>query len=391
MEGENYTIDLSNYDTFDLSDLDLSGINEDLLIFYGYLMIFIFGIILNGISIIMFLFSAYRSRTGGIIPLNMAIGDFIMLLFLPLNVHRLRNENKWQFGSTACALNNSMPHIIMFVSIFLLTLLAFDRYSTMTDNSVTKFVRKYRQIDRVRYGAIAYTWIMGVVIAVPIYSRSQLLIGSDSYEYYESCGIVWGQNSTGLGGTNASNCNIINGVRIKTGSICRCGLEPAQQKFQIAVLTVTFIFPLLSMIYFYSTISMKVYRSERNVSANKRSSFHMKYRKSLKIFGITTILIIAYLICWAPYHLFYMSVLTGLSQYLSPLACEQFRSSYETLIWFNRLVNPILYTFMASDRRDTLQQWWIKCACSMKRVGESVSRPFSRRTSMRTSMENLST
>lgn len=52
----------------------------------------------------------------------MAIGDFIMLLFLPLNVHRLRNEDKWKFGTTACGLYNSVsfdrPYLMTHIGYF---------------------------------------------------------------------------------------------------------------------------------------------------------------------------------------------------------------------------------------------------------------------------------
>lgn len=63
-----------------------------------------------------------------------------------------------------------MPHIIMFVSIFLLTLLSFERYSMMTNNYITKMARKYRQKNRYRYGAIAFTHPIIIWHNLPIFA-----------------------------------------------------------------------------------------------------------------------------------------------------------------------------------------------------------------------------
>merc|ERR1712227_745867 len=90
-----------------------------------------------------------------------------------------------------CKSNNSVKTFVMVASIFLITMLAFDRYWSLSKIRSQSRGRRYLLY-------IALTWILSGMVSFPQFSRSKLegeIIGN------RSCRVIWQDDESDTEGT----------------------------------------------------------------------------------------------------------------------------------------------------------------------------------------------
>uniref|UniRef100_A0A8C8VRK1 G protein-coupled receptor 1 n=1 Tax=Pelusios castaneus TaxID=367368 RepID=A0A8C8VRK1_9SAUR len=95
--------------------------------------------------------------------LNLAIADFIFVLFLPLYITYVAMGFHWPFGKWLCKTNSFIALLNMFASVFFLTFISLDRYLRLVH---PVFSNKYRTLRNtlILSGII---WISAAIIGAP--------------------------------------------------------------------------------------------------------------------------------------------------------------------------------------------------------------------------------
>ncbi|XP_075141392.1 chemerin-like receptor 1 [Leptodactylus fuscus] len=95
--------------------------------------------------------------------LNLALADFIFLLFLPLHAVSTLLA-RWPYGSDVCKLYNFFTSVNTYASIYILTALNIDRAL-----SVAKPIWHMRFVSwKVGYGICALIWVLSIVCSIPV-------------------------------------------------------------------------------------------------------------------------------------------------------------------------------------------------------------------------------
>ncbi|XP_040217130.1 lysophosphatidic acid receptor 5 [Rana temporaria] len=97
------------------------------LLLVGYSVLMPLGVILNGVSLVVFLRWLRPLSVVGTFLCNLALSDLIFTLSLPLRIYYYAN-NHWPFGSVLCRLSGSIFHINMYGSCLFLFCINVDRY-----------------------------------------------------------------------------------------------------------------------------------------------------------------------------------------------------------------------------------------------------------------------
>ncbi|XP_053572435.1 chemerin-like receptor 1 [Bombina bombina] len=148
----------------------------------------VFGLVGNAIVILVtgFIMKEKRSR---IWFLNLAIADFLFLLFLPIGAISLLNGN-WPFGSHLCKAYHFLSNVNMYASIFIIIALNIDRVL-----SVAKPIWHLKFLSpKLCYFTCILIWIITALCSLPaaLYSNeysfgegTQCLMGYNGYSNKE--------------------------------------------------------------------------------------------------------------------------------------------------------------------------------------------------------------
>ncbi|XP_075037582.1 chemerin-like receptor 1 [Mixophyes fleayi] len=133
----------------------------------------VIGLVGNTIVIIVSGFIMENTRSK-IWFLNLAVADFVFLLFLPVNAVSIMRAS-WPFGSHVCKVYNFLFLANMYASIYIITALNIDRAL-----SVAKPIwhLKFRS-RKICYSICALIWVLAVLCSVPA------IIYSDEFELGE--------------------------------------------------------------------------------------------------------------------------------------------------------------------------------------------------------------
>ncbi|XP_005173460.1 C3a anaphylatoxin chemotactic receptor [Danio rerio] len=261
--------------------------------------IFAVGIIGNALVIYV---TGYKMKTtvNSIWFLNLAIADFIFILFLILTIFTLINKRVWYFGDFMCKLASFVSVLNMFASIFLLTAISLDRcmstwWIVWAQNKRTLF--KGRII-------CAFVWVLSICCSIPfVICRS-------------------GENKT-CKYNPGTNINFLFTYRFIVG----------------------FLIPFLVIASSYIAIGVRAKRLKRG--------------KKLKPFRVILSVILAFFICWLPFHL--QQLITAMTKGKDEWSgirkvLYNIGPFVGSLAYFNSCLNPILYVFMCEEFKKKLKQ-----------------------------------
>nr|XP_060642109.1 chemerin-like receptor 1 [Anolis sagrei ordinatus] len=304
---ENTTSD--DYD-YDYSEIAVLHKTMNIFTIVIYSLAFVLGVIGNGLVIFITGFRM-KKTVNTVWFLNLSIADFTLTLFLPFSIAYIALGFHWPFGQAMCKFNTALAVLNLYASVYLLMVISIDRCISVRYPVWAQNHRSPRLASFVTVGI----WIVALVLTSPNFHFK--VTGPDPYD--ESMILCF---------TNYSH-----------------NMEQTKM-IHYAMITSRFIFafviPFTVIVVCYGAIILKLRRNQLT--------------QSTKPFKVITAVIVAFFLCWLPYHIFsfietkvnetpglHLVILIGI-----PLT--------SSLAFINSCLNPILYVFMGHDFKERLKR-----------------------------------
>lgn len=291
-----------------------------------YVVAFALGVVGNGTVIWVTAFKSKRT-VNGIWLLNLAVADFVFVLFLPFYIDYILRDFHWDFGAAMCKLNSFVSAVNMYASVLFVTVLSVDRYVSLVH---LDWSRRYRRVWGA-WAVCACVWILAMVLSCP------------ALLFRET-------------------------VRLHDKIVCFNNYHPEDRHTaavrHIAVVavrtTVGFLLPLTAIAVTAILLTVKVNRSRGLV---RLSSFSKT----------VSAVILAFFLCWAPFHTFSLMELTVHSSLHLHHVLQAGFPLATSLGFFNSCINPLLYVLLGKKIRHILKRACFDLRSSLRDLSQSIS------------------
>ncbi|KAK9962496.1 hypothetical protein ABG768_007857, partial [Culter alburnus] len=252
-----------------------------------YFVTFALGIVGNGLIIFV---TGYKMKTtvNSIWFLNLAIADFIFTLVIILYIITAFNKMVWHFGDFMCKFVSFVTVQNMFASIFLLTAISLD---SCLFTWVILWAQNKQTLVKARI-ICALVWVLSILCSIPF---------------------------------------VIN--RLEKDKKCIYNVEPFKS-LVIYRFMVGFLIPFLIIASSYIAIGVRAKR--------------LNGGKKLKSFWVIISVIMAFFICWFPFHVQQLCTVIALENNWSDFTkvINAIGPFVNCLVHLSSCLNPILYVFM---------------------------------------------
>ncbi|KAE8299289.1 G-protein coupled receptor 1 [Larimichthys crocea] len=274
-----------------------------------YIISFVLGLIGNGTVIWVTAFKS-KKTVNSIWLLNLAMADFVFVLFLPFYIDYILRDFHWDFGVVMCKLNSFVSVMNMYASVLFLTVLSIDRYVSLVH---LNWSQRYRTVERA-WVVCGCIWVLAAAMSCPA------LIFRDTMRLHDK--VVCFNNFHAQDGHTAAMRHIII-VAIRT--------------------TVGFLLPFTAICVTGILLTIKVNQSGGSVHVSSFSK-------------TVSAVILAFFLCWAPFHTFSLMELSIHSSfYLHSILKAGFPLA-TSLGFFNSCINPLLYMLLGKKVRRILKR-----------------------------------
>ncbi|XP_066578885.1 prostaglandin D2 receptor 2 [Amia ocellicauda] len=290
-----------------------SSINYTTVCLHGILSVF--GILEN-ILILWVIGFRVRRTVISVWILNLAASDLLATVSLPFFTHFLAMGHTWTLGTTFCKIHSSMFFLNMFVSGFLLSVISLDRCLVVI---LPVWSQNHRDV-RLATQVCAGIWVLAIINTIPYYIFRDTIVRKDGrimcyYNYVQ--------------------------YRSPDDEIDQlCGVR--QDILAVSKFIISFLLPLIIIIGSYMAVSSSITRRGR--------------RRTYRFFRLVLAVIITFIVCWIPYHIF--SLLEAASHYHHSLRLVVARALplVSSLAFINSVLNPFLYVFSCPDFMAKIRQ-----------------------------------
>ncbi|KAF7216527.1 prostaglandin D2 receptor 2-like [Nothobranchius furzeri] len=307
------------------------------------------GIFENAFIIWMLGFRLKRCNTASVWVLNLALSDFLATLTLPLFTVYFYNDNSWELGEPLCKMQSSIFYLNMFFSAFLLAVISLDRLLLL---ATPLWSRHHRSVSGA-WKVCALGWLWAALNTTP-YSLFRAVIEKEGEHKKKLCyhnfALFLSSDET-----LERDCNV------------------RQASTAISKTLLAFIIPLVIITGSYIVVTFKLREmgkrkrqstrrfSEMNLNDVKESG--EKYLSATKLRSSSTppntpaplgipksfsrmvkILIAAFALIWAPYHIACMLEMMADAGNASRVV-DKWLPGAATFSFLNPLLNPVLYAF----------------------------------------------
>ncbi|XP_063813180.1 type-1 angiotensin II receptor B-like [Pseudophryne corroboree] len=304
--------DASPAATGNCSSLNYDSAYHFVLIPILYMIIFIVGIIGNTVVVVGLTCCLQAKSVANIYIVNLAIADLSFLATLPLWAVDMSGKYKWIFGSTMCKFCGTMSSVNMYASIFLLTCLSIDRYFGIVcpmESLKNRTITKAKMITLI-------IWVSACAMSTPTMYFRQAYYSNNFH--HTVCTMKYPTNSMFW------------------------PIFVESMKYVVG-----FVVPFCIQGICYWLIYKIILASNR-----------VKKTKSENILKVVVSMVLAFLICWLPFHIFNLLKLLARFQIIQNCAVIHTINvviPFTVCIAFsNSCVNPILYCFASKRFRNQL-------------------------------------
>ena len=288
-----------------------------------YSISFVLGLVGNGAVIWVTACKSKRTKNSMWL-LNLAVADFVFVLFLPLSIDYVLKDFHWEYGLVLCKLNSFVAVMNMYASVLFLTILSVDRYVTLAHAAWCQ--RSW--LSRRPLVVCCFTWAVSAALSSPT------LVFRDISSFQDK---VYCYNNFPAASTHV----VMVAVRTAVG----------------------FLLPFSTICTTGVLLVLKVRRSD---GAVRVSSFSK----------MVSAVILAFFLCWAPFHtlsLMELFVHTTRTGFLSGVLRTGFPLA-TSLAFFNSCVNPMLYLFLHKKVRSILKRACLEITKnSIREINHSIS------------------
>lgn len=340
--------------------------NIGLICFQG--LVSAFGILENALILWVVGFRLQRRTVASVWVLNLALSDLVATLTLPLFTFYLKSSSSWELGNPLCKILSSIFFLNMFVSAFLLAAISLDRCLL-----ITKPV--WSQIHRSVAGAwrlCGLGWLWAAANTFPYFFFRSV---TEKYDGRKLC---------------YHNFALYSSSRASLDAHCKRW----QVGTAISKLLLAFLLPLLVIAASYIQISLalktrckrrkqsttsrciEVDMGQTDAATKNKKSFFRGLSSSPSLLASTsppaadnqssqlsqsftkmvTSVIVAFVACWAPYHISCMIEVASDYQQEHFRLVEMGLQIATTATFLNPVLNPILYVFSCPNFCMRIQQ-----------------------------------
>ncbi|CAB1346944.1 unnamed protein product [Coregonus sp. 'balchen'] len=327
----NYTYDYLEYGDFEEEEEVRDGYSQKeamhIISIVMYSISFVLGVTGNGIVIWVTAFKSKRT-VNSIWLLNMAIADFVFVLFLPFSIDYVLRDFHWSFGLVMCKLNSFVSVMNMYASVLFLMMLSLDRYVSLVHLS---WSQRCRSVWR--------AWVV--------------------------CGCVWGVSAL----LSLPTLIFRDTMSLRDRVVCfnnfnvQDGHTAAVRHITLVVVrtAVGFLLPFSAICVTGILLVIKVHQSDDSVYLSSFSK-------------TVSAVILAFFLCWAPFHTF---SLMELSMHSSLYLHDVLKTGFPlatSLAFFNSCVNPLLYMLVGKKVRRLLKRSCLDITkSSLRELSQSIS------------------
>uniref|UniRef100_A0A3P8TFR3 B1 bradykinin receptor n=1 Tax=Amphiprion percula TaxID=161767 RepID=A0A3P8TFR3_AMPPE len=293
------------------------------------LIISVLGIILNVFVLMVFWLHKKACTVAEIYLSNLAAADLFLVSMLPFWAVSLSERLNWPFGGPLCKLVPFSISMNGYCSIYILVLVSIDRYLTL----VHPLTHERMRSPFCAKLACVVVWAVCFLLNVPV------LIYREVEHYPEQ-------------------------------NVSRCFLSYSDQTDKVvSILNVilNFVIPILII----SFCTLKIIQALRNRLRESFSTQGKKHKATTLILAV----LLAFLICWVPFHVF--KILDLLSRYNIVGGCEfrlgWFQQIFIFLAFFNSVLNPILYVCVGRNFRRKAKETFSQMSSNRKSTFSLVS------------------
>ncbi|KAL7393550.1 hypothetical protein ABVT39_012701 [Epinephelus coioides] len=306
-----YDYDYSDDIIFDTHAELRRSLNTMSLIVYS--LAFVLGVLGNGVVICVTGFKM-KKTVNTVWFLNLAVADFLLTGFLPLNAAYLALDFHWPFGEFMCKLSSTLISLNMFASVYILMVISVDRCVSVV---WPIWAQNYKGV-LTAFCVSLNVWILALILS------SRIFIFKSTGSSYLHDNII----------TSYNNFPLYN-------DYTRPSVNQQLQAMTITFLLLGFVVPFTAIFSCYAVI---IHRRRRNRTLASQSS---------RPFKILTAVIITFFLCLAPYHIMALTemindmpahrsqTLTCIITIGAPIATS--------LAIFRSCLNPLLYVLVGQD------------------------------------------
>ncbi|XP_077099821.1 C3a anaphylatoxin chemotactic receptor [Siphateles boraxobius] len=274
-----------------------------------YSLVFLLGIPGN-IFVVYFAGMKMKRTVNTVWFLNLATADLLCCLSIPFSMAEILLEHHWPYGSVMCKIIPSVIVINMFASVFTLNLISLDRFTQVI---TPVWAQNHRSLFLARLSCVV-AWVLALGLSLPF--------------------MILRRTFTDL------NITLCTSQADEEGDVTPSGM------LSIIRFVFGFLIPLICITSCYGVIARKLGRS---------------HFQSGRAFRIMLAVIVAFFMCWLPYHTVDLMIKYGGAESIDlALAVDPLAIS---LAYINSCLNPILYVFMGQDFKN-------KVKLSLRRVFE---------------------
>ncbi|XP_051017644.1 chemerin-like receptor 1 [Acomys russatus] len=276
-----------------------------------YSLVCFLGILGNGLVIVIATFKM-KKTVNTVWFLNLAVADFLFNVFLPIHITYAAMDYHWVFGKAMCKISNFLLSHNMYTSVFLLTVISFDRCISVL---LPVWSQNHRSI-RLSYVTCVVVWVLAFFLSSPSLVFRDTTSVHGKISCFNNFSLSAPEPFPHLTHPEMSSIRYSRHV-VVTLTRFLCG----------------FLIPVFAITACYLTI---VFKLQRN-----------RLAKTKKPFKIIITIIITFFLCWCPYHTLY---LLELHHTAVPASVFSLGLPLATALAIaNSCMNPILYVFMGQD------------------------------------------
>ncbi|XP_075266410.1 somatostatin receptor type 5-like isoform X2 [Convolutriloba macropyga] len=269
------------------------------LVFITYSFVGTLGVVLNLMVIVGILVNKRMRNVPNMFILNLAVSDLLFSLGVPLIYHST-TAPKWKLGIFLCKLVNGVDALNQFTGIFIMVLMAIDRYL-----AIVHCMRSVNFRMRTMKGclfSIALAWLISVLLSQPAWITATV-------------------------------------ETVKGKTMCHLAMGDYGMLWVLSSFLIGYGLPLLVITVCYGLIFFDLRKTASNTVSNVD-------RTTTKLVKVVIIIIFAFVLCWTP---FYFSLFFLESSALPREAKQRIFELSVGAIYIHPCVNPVI--FMCSSEQ----------------------------------------
>ncbi|XP_077697128.1 chemerin-like receptor 1 isoform X1 [Eretmochelys imbricata] len=278
-----------------------------------------FGLGVTGNGLVIFITGFRMKRTVNTIWfLNLAVADFIFTFFLPFSLAYTALGFHWPFGRALCKINSTLAFLNLYASVYLLMVISIDRCISV----VRPVWAQNHRTPHLAFLVALGVWVVALALCSPnLYFRhtAPSPYNKNITNCYNNFDTV-GEGATKEQRDRRKNTN--------------------HRAMIISRFILGFLIPFTVIVCCYGAILVKLRRNQ--------------LARSGKPFKVIAAVIVAFFLCWLPYHIFSFLEMNRTPSMDTTLIVGLPLTA--SLAFINSCLNPILYVFMGQDFKEKLRR-----------------------------------